>query len=91
MSAHIYSSFPFLCAHAFLSAKAAADTIASFTLRADWGHLATHRMQEMHFLLSAVLSLSLLMAWAGHCSAHNPQPMQFLSALGTRLTPPDVL
>lgn len=59
MSAHIYSSFPFLCAHAFLSAKAAADTIASFTLRADWGHLATHHMQEIHFLLSAVLSLSL--------------------------------
>ena len=46
--------------------NAAAETITPFTLRADRGHCTTHRIQEMHFLLSAVFTLSILIACAGH-------------------------
>lgn len=42
----------------------------------------THRIQEMHLLLSEILSLSVEMAPAGHFSAHCPQDVQADSAFG---------
>ena len=80
------SSLLFLSEQAFFIARAATLTIAPFTLRADCGHCDTHRIQEMHFLLSAVLIFSLLMACAGQFSAQSPQLLQFLSAFGTSVS-----
>ena len=87
----IKSSFPFLSLQTFFIVNVAAATIAPFTLRADFGHLTVHRIQEMHFPASAVFRFSLLIAFAGHPSAHMPQPTQLFVALGTRPTPPAFL
>ena len=42
----------------------------------------THRIQDMHFLLSETVRLSVEMALAGHFSAHYPQAVQAESAFG---------
>jgi len=67
-----------------LIANAAAETITLLTLRAPWGHNATHRIQEMHFLLSASFRSFLLMACVGHFSAQRPQPVHLLFAFGIK-------
>ena len=74
---HRNSSLPFLSLQAFLSASAAAETIALFTFRADSGHFTTQRIQEIHFLPSAVLRLLGSIAWAGQLFAQRPQPIHF--------------
>lgn len=42
----------------------------------------THRIQDMHLLLSETLRLSVEMALAGHFSAHCPQDVQAEPAFG---------
>ena len=42
----------------------------------------THRIQDMHLLLSEPLRLSVEMALAGHFSAHCPQDVQAEPAIG---------
>ena len=59
----------------FFIAAAATATKTLFTLRADCGHTATQRMQEMHFFPSVSLGLSLLIACAGHFSAQRPHAL----------------
>lgn len=76
---------------AFFIARAAAETKAPFTLRADWGHFATQRIQEMHVLASVTFRLSVRIACAGQFLAQSPQFVHFLSAFGTRLAPPAFL
>jgi hypothetical protein len=87
----MYNSFSFLAEQAFFIANAAAETIALFTLRADWGHLTTQRIHEMHFFLSVAFKFSLRIACAGHFSAQSPQFVQLLSAFGTKPAPPAFL
>ena len=43
----------------------------------------THRIQDMHLLLSVALGVSAEIALAGHFCAHKPQEVQLESALGT--------
>ena len=43
----------------------------------------THRIQDMHLLLSVSPSVSAEIAFAGHFCAHKPQTVQPESALGT--------
>jgi len=66
--------------HAFLRARDAADAMALLILLAECGQRTTQRMQEIHFFPSALLRFSRLIAWAGHCRAHRPQPTQALVA-----------
>ena len=67
--------YAFFSEHAFFIAAAATATKALFTLRADCGHTATQRIQEMHFFPSVSLGLSLLIACAGHFSAQRPHAL----------------
>lgn len=80
----MYNSFSFLAVQAFFIAIAAAETLMLFTLRADCGHFTTQRIHEIHLLLSVNFKFSVLIAFAGHCLAHRPQPMQFLFVLGVK-------
>lgn len=51
-------------------------------LRALTGHKLMHCMQEIQAVFTHLRRLSGRMAPTGHFSAHNPQPVQVLSAAG---------
>ena len=74
----------FLPEQAFFNINEMAETMAAFTLRADCGHFATQRIQEMHLSLSAFFRFSVLIACAGQFSAQSPQPTQLSFAFGTK-------
>ena len=46
--------------------------------------MATHRIHEIHLLLSVILGFSLSIAPAGHLSAHNPHAEHEAFAFGLR-------
>ena len=69
---------------------AAMDTIAPLTFLAFSGHCFTQRIQEMHFLASAV-KLAGSMACTGQFSAHRPHFVQLLPTFGTSPAPPAFL
>lgn len=68
------NSHSFLTEQAFLIAIPATAVIKPLTFRACFGHAATHRIHEIHLLLSVILGFFLSIAPAGHLSAHKPQP-----------------
>ena len=88
---YMKSSASFFSLQAFLIASDAMDTNAPFIFRAPWGHLETHRMQEIHFLGFAVFKFSLEIAPAGQLSAQSPQPLQLVPVFGTKPAPPAFL
>ena len=50
----MYSSPSFRSEHTFFSATSTAASITELTFRAAWGQMDTHRIQEMHLLLSVL-------------------------------------
>ena len=78
------NSHSFLTEQAFLIAIPATAVIKPLTFRACFGHTATHRIHEIHLLLSVIPGFFLSIAPAGHLSAHNPQPEHEAFAFGIR-------
>ena len=76
------NSHSFLTEQAFLIAIPATAVIKPLTFRACFGHAATHRIHEIHLLLSVILGFFLSIAPAGHLSAHKPQPEHEAFAFG---------
>ena len=87
----MYSSPSFRSVQTFFSIRSAAASMTGLTFRADWGQMATHRMQEIHKSLSVFWGFWESMAPTGHFLAQSPQWLHALSGLGTIPVPPAFL
>ena len=67
---------------AFFIAAAATAVMVLLTFLARTGQMDTHRIQDMHLLLSVDLGVFAEIAPAGHFCAHKPQEVQLELAFG---------